>query len=72
MELSTAEKIKVLAKRKGKNMADVAADTGQSRQNFSNKTKRADFKESELKEIAASLNCTLSIQFIDNQTGEAF
>ena len=72
MELSTTEKIKVIAKRKGKNMADIAADTGQSRQNFFNKTNRSDFRESELKAIAAVLDCTLSIQFIDNKTGEAF
>ena len=51
-------------------MYNVAEETGQTRQNFSNKLKRGDFKESELRAIAESVGCELKISFVDKNTGE--
>ena len=39
-------------------------------QNFSNKLKKGDFRESELRAIAEALGCELKISFIDKTTGE--
>lgn len=72
MEISTSEKIRFLANRENKNMGDIAAATGQTRQNFSNKLKRGDFKESELSAIAGSLGYSLEIKFVKKETGEEF
>lgn len=72
MEISTSEKIRFLANRENKNMGDIAAATGQTRQNFSNKLKRGDFKESELSAIAGALGYTLDIKFVKKETGEEF
>lgn len=68
--LKTVEKIRIAATRAGKTMYNVAEETGQTRQNFSNKMKRGDFKESELRAIAESVGCALKISFIDKETGE--
>lgn len=65
MEMKAGEKIKVLMKRKGISMGDMADGTGQTRQNLSNKMKRDDFSESEIRKMAAVLGCTVNIQFID-------
>ena len=69
MEMKAGEKIKVLMKRKGLSMGDMAEGTGQTRQNLSNKMKRDDFSESEIRKMAAVIGCTVSIQFID-ENGE--
>ncbi len=70
MEMSASEKIRILAKRKGKSMGDIADLTEQSRQNLSNKMKRDNFTIAELNRIAAALDCKVSICFTDNDTGE--
>ena len=70
MEISTSEKIRILAKRKGKTLGDIADLTKQSRQNLSNKMKRDNFTIAEINKIAAALDCTVSIRFTDNSTGE--
>jgi len=51
-------------------MAQLAEQTGQSRQNMSNKMSRDNFSEKELYEIANALNCTFEAGFIMNDTGE--
>lgn len=71
-EILTAEKIRIITKRRGLTIGDVAEGTGQTRQNFSNKMKRGDFKESELKAIAKVLNCDLTITFTDRENNEEF
>ena len=68
--LNTAEKIRIAVTRSGKTMYNVAEETGQTRQNFTNKLKRGDFKESELKAIAEAVGCELKISFVDKETGE--
>ncbi len=69
MAMNTAEKIRILMGRKNISMGEMAEKTGQSRQNFSNKIKRANFSESEIMQMAAVLGCTVDIQFID-ENGE--
>ena len=70
MNMTISEKIRLLAKRKGNTLGDLADMTGQSRQNLSNKLQRDNFSVGELNKIAASLGCTLEISFIDDTTGE--
>lgn len=70
MEMKTSEKIRFLVGRRGVTLGDVAEGTNQTRQNFSNKMKRDDFKQSELTAIADFLGCDLKIAFVDKQTGD--
>ena len=48
MKANTAEKIRFLKNRRNVTLGEIAEVTGQTRQNFSNKLKRNDFRESEL------------------------
>jgi len=70
MPLTLGEKIKIILNRRGLTMAQLAEQTGQSRQNVSNKMSRDNFSEKELYEIANALNCTFEAGFIMNDTGE--
>ena len=70
MALKTAEKIRLMANRKDVTLGAVAEGPDQTRQNFSNKIKRDDFKESELASIAEFLGYELKITFTDKATGE--
>ena len=70
MPLTLGEKIKIILNRRGLTMAQLAEQTGQSRQNMSNKMSRDNFSEKELYEIAKALDCTFEAGFIMNDTGE--
>ena len=70
MEMTPSEKIRLIAKRKGKTMGDIADMTNQSRQNLSNKMQRDNFSVAELNKIATALDCSVEIRFIDNASGE--
>lgn len=70
MSLTMGEKIKVILNRRNMTIAQLAALTGQSRQNMSNKMSRDNFSEKELREIAKALNCSFSAEFIMNDTNE--
>lgn len=70
MDMKTSEKIRFLIRRRNLTLGDVAEGTNQTRQNFSNKMTRNNFKESELAEIADFLGCDLKIVFVDKQTGD--
>ena len=70
MSLTMGEKIKVILNRRNMTIAQLAALTGQSRQNMSNKMSRVNFSEKELREIAEALNCSFSAEFIMNDTNE--
>lgn len=63
MELSTSEKLKVIMNRLNITMSEVARLTGQTRQNLSNKMQRNNFTESDLRQIAEAIGCTLEITF---------
>lgn len=70
MALTTSEKIKVLLRRRGMTMGDLAEKTGQTRQNLSNKISRDNFPEKELREIAGALDCDLETVFVMRDNGE--
>lgn len=70
MSLTMGEKIKVILNRRNMTIAQLAALTGQSRQNMSNKMSRDNFSEKELREIAEALNCSFSAEFVMNDTNE--
>ncbi len=65
MSMTAGEKIKTIMTRQKVSMGDMADQTGQSRQNLSNKMKRDDFSESEIRKMAAVLGCTVEITFLD-------
>ncbi|WP_024346610.1 hypothetical protein [Lacrimispora indolis] len=70
IKLFTSEKIRFLASRQNVTLGAIAEGTEQTSQNFSNKMKRDDFKQSELASIAEFLGYELKVTFIDNETGE--
>ena len=63
MTMTTAEKIRVLAKRTEKSMGDLAEATGQSRQNLSNKLSRDNLSEKDIIALAEAMGCTVNIVF---------
>ena len=70
MGLSTSEKVKIILKRRGMTMGDLAEKTGQTRQNLSNKMSRDNFPEKEIREIAAALDCEYETCFVMRDTGD--
>ena len=70
MGLTASEKIKVILKRRGMTMGELAEKTHQTRQNLSNKMSRDNFPEKELKSIADALGCDYEMNFIMRDTGE--
>ena len=70
MGLSVSEKIKVVLKRRGMTMGQLAEQTNQTRQNLSNKMTRDNFPEKELREIANALDCDLEINLVMRDTNE--
>ena len=71
MKMSIIEKIRILLVKRGNiSEAELARRMGISPQNLNNKMKRANFTEKDLADIAAALDCTLSINFTLNDTGE--
>lgn len=70
MPLTMGEKIKVILNRRNMTLSQLAEETGQSRQNMSNKMSRDNFTEKELYAIAEALDCTFHAGFIMNDTGE--
>jgi len=51
-------------------LKELAAKTGQTRQNLSNKMRYNDFRTSDLEKIAEALDSHLEIKFIDNATNQ--
>lgn len=70
MALTIGEKIRIILGRKDMTITELAEKIGTSRQNLTNKFKRDNFCEKELKQITESLNCTFEINIILNDTGE--
>ena len=70
MGITTGEKIRVLMKRRNMTLQGLADLTGQSRQNLSNKLRKDNFSDNDLKKIAEVLDCSYEIQFKMNDTGE--
>lgn len=63
MSLSIGEQVKIIMKRQGVTLTQLAEALGQSRQNLSNKMARDNFTESETKAMAAVLGCNVTITF---------
>ena len=61
--LTASEKLRLIMKRLGKSMGELAEATGQSRQNLSNKFSRGNFSEKELYEAANALGCSAEVVF---------
>lgn len=70
MELTTSEKIRIILKRRGVSITDLAKTISTTRQNLNNKLTRDNFTESDLKAIAQSLDCSFKSTFVLNDTGE--
>lgn len=63
MTLTVAEKIRLIMKRKGMTMGELAEATGQTRQNLSNKMARGNFTEKDIQGLSLALGCTAEILF---------
>ena len=59
-KLTIAEKIKIIAARRGMSISDIARALGKSPANMLNQLKRDDFRVSDLEKIAA----VLGVQFV--------
>jgi DNA-binding Xre family transcriptional regulator len=69
--MALAEKIRILLVKRGNiSEAELARRMGISPQNLHNKMKRDNFTESDLRAVAAALNCTFEAVFRANETGE--
>ena len=69
--MAMAEKIRILLVKRGNlSEAELARKMGISPQNLNNKMKRDNFTENDLAEIAKALDCSFSINFTMNDTGE--
>ena len=64
MDISTAEKIRIILKRKGMTVSRLAELTGQSRQNLTQKLERNNFGETELRELAEKMGVRYESYFI--------
>ena len=65
--MTTAEKIRILAKRKNKSLSSLAADLGKTPANFLNQLARDDFRESDLVKIADCLGVVYVSDFIEKE-----
>ena len=63
MDITVAEKIRLIMKRQNKTMGDIAEASGQTRQNLSNKMTRGNFTEKDILALAAALGCQVEIRF---------
>jgi len=70
MNLTMGEKIRVILKRRGLTVAQLADLTNQTRQNLSNKLTRDNFQEKDIKAIAEALNCDYEAYLVMRDSGE--
>lgn len=70
MELTVAEKIKIILGRKKMTVSDLAKKMGTTPQNLHNKLKRSNFDEKEIRDISAALNCEYRITFFMDDGNE--
>lgn len=64
MDLTVAEKIRIVLGRQNKTLTDLAEALEMSRQNLNNKMKRDNFSEKEIADIAHALELDYEINFI--------
>ena len=70
MNLTMGEKIRVILKRRGMTVAQLAEKTGQTRQNLSNKMTRDNFQEQDIRAMAEALDCEYEAYLVMKDTGE--
>ena len=70
MLITIGEKIKVIAKKKGLPMQEVANRLGCTKQNMYLKMKRGNWTEADLKLYASAVGCDYEVIFIDKETGD--
>lgn len=63
LEITVAEKIRLIMKRQKLTIESLATATGQSRQNLSNKMTRGNFSEKDIRSLAKALDCDAEIKF---------
>lgn len=68
--MSMSEKIRIALVKRKISITELAASLGTSQSNLSNKLKRDNFSEKELKQIADILNCDFKGSFIMRDTRE--
>ena len=69
--MALSERIRILLVKRGNiSEAELARRLGISPQNLNNKMKRDNFTEKDLQSIAAALDCTYTVSFTMNDTGE--
>lgn len=68
--MSVAKKIKILLAERDMTLTDLSKLLGKSVSTISDKMKRDNFSEKDLKTIAEVLNCDYDIVFINKDTGK--
>ena len=69
--MALSDRIRILLIKRGNiSEAELARRLNISPQNLNNKMKRDNFTEKDLKEIANALDCTFTVSFKLNDTGE--
>ena len=63
MNMTVAEKIRLIAKRVNMSMGDLAEGTGQPRQNLSNKLNRDNMSTKDIQALAEAMGCSVEITF---------
>lgn len=63
-----SDKIKIVMIKQKVNVKELAQRLNTSSSNLTNKFKRDNFSERELRDIAAALECELHIDFVDKHT----
>ena len=64
MDISVAEKLRLIMKRQNMTMGELAEASGQTRQNLSNKMTRGNFTEKDIESMASALGCSAKIIFV--------
>ena len=64
MDISVAEKLRLIMKRQNMTMGELAEASGQTRQNLSNKMTRGNFTEKDIESLASALWCSAKIIFV--------
>ena len=62
--LTVSEKIRIIARREGVTMTELAERTGQTVQNLNNKLRRNNFTIGQIEAIGEALNCGIEVEFI--------
>ena len=69
--MALSNRIRILLIKRGNiSEAELARKLGISPQNLNNKMRRDNFTEKDLQEIAGALDCTFTVSFKLNDTGE--